>query len=273
MTNLQKIVAVGIVAVIAVLGFVGYNVFRAPASATGPITAIPLAASSPAADPSPSASPAAEPSPSASTAPATETASAAPTTESTAAPAASAPATESQEIVAQIVPEESEARFIIDEVLNNAPKTVVGVTNQVAGEIAVDPNDPTKSRIGTIQVNARTFVTDSQFRNRAIQNQILSTADYEFITFTPTRMEGLPAQGAPGQSYTFQVVGDLTIRDVTKEVTFDVTATPASDARLEGTAKSAIRYADFGIAIPQVRQVASVDEEVRLEIDFVAVPK
>lgn len=277
MTNLQKIVAVGIVAVIAVLGFVGYNVFRAPAAATGPITAIPLANSSPSAQPSPSASPAAEPSPSASTAPATETASAAPSAESTAAPsasaAASAPAAESQEIVAQIVPEESEVRFIIDEVLNNAPKTVVGTTNQVAGEIAVDPNDPTKSRIGTIQVNARTFVTDSQFRNRAIQNQILSTGDYEFITFTPTRTEGLPAQGAPGQSYTFQVIGDLTIRDVTKEVTFDVTATPASDTRLEGTATSTIRYADFNITIPQVRQVASVDENVRLEIDFVAVPK
>lgn len=274
MTNLQKIVAVGIVAVIAVLGFVGYNVFRAPETASGPITAIPLAAGSPSAQPSaqPSPSDSPEPSPSASAAPATETASAAPTAESTAAPSASA-AAESQEIVAQIVPEESEVRFVIDEVLNNAPKTVVGTTNQVAGEIAVDPNDPAKSRIGTIQVNARTFVTDSQFRNRAIQNQILSTSDYEFITFTPKRLEGLPAQGAPGQSYTFQVVGDLTIRDVTKEVTFDVTATSASNDRLEGTATSMIRYADFNITIPQVRQVASVDEEVRLEIDFVAVPK
>lgn len=264
MTNLQKIVAVGIVAVIAVLGFVGYNVFRAPEAASGPITAIPLAAGSPSAQPSPSAS--------ASAAPATETASAAPTAESSAAPSASAAAA-SQEIVAQIVPEESEVRFVIDEVLNNAPKTVVGTTNQVAGEIAVDPGDPSKSRIGTIQINARTFVTDSQFRNRAIQNQILSTGDYEFITFTPKQLQGLPAQGAPGQSYSFQVIGDLTIRDVTKEVTFDVTATPASNERLEGTATSTIRYADFGITIPQVRQVASVDENVRLEIDFVAVPK
>lgn len=272
MTNLQKIIAVGIVAVIAVLGFVGYNVFRAPAAATGPITAIPLAENSASAAPSPSASASASPSPSASTTPATETASASPTAESSAEPSAEA-AAESQEIVAQIVPEESEVRFIIDEVLNNAPKTVVGTTNQVAGEIAVDPNDPTKSRIGTIQVNARTFVTDSEFRNRAIQNRILNTGEYEFITFTPTRLEGLPAQGAPGQSYTFKAIGDLTIRDTTKEVTFDVTATPASNERLEGTATSTIRYADFGLVIPQVRQVASVDENVRLEIDFVAVPK
>jgi polyisoprenoid-binding protein YceI len=270
MNTLQKIVAAGVVVVVAVLGLLAYSVFRAPAQATRPIEAIPLAAStttSSAASSSPSAAPSASP----SAAPATETA-AVPATE-TAAPAASATTGQSQQILAQIVPEESEVRFIIDEVLNNAPKTVVGTTNQVAGEIAVDPSDPTKSRIGTIQVNARTFVTDSQFRNRAIQNRILNTGQYEFITFTPKQLLNLPAQGGIGQSYSFQVVGDLTIRDVTREVTFDVTATPVSETRLEGNAKSTIRYADYGLIIPQVPQVASVDEEVRLEIDFVAVPK
>jgi polyisoprenoid-binding protein YceI len=62
----------------------------------------------------------------------------------------------------------------------------------------------------------------------------------------------------------------LTIRDVTRDVTFDVTVTPTAETRLEGTATTTIRYADYGITIPQVRQVASVAEEVRLEIDFVA---
>jgi polyisoprenoid-binding protein YceI len=150
---------------------------------------------------------------------------------------------------------------------------VIGTTNQVAGELAVDPSDPAKTQVGIIQVNARTLTTDSEFRNRAIKNQILQTDQYEFITFTPKQIIGLPASSAVGQSYTFQIVGDLTIRDVTKEATFDVTATPASASRLEGTAQTTIRYADYGISIPQVRQVASVDQQVRLEIDFVAVPK
>lgn len=268
MTNLKSIVLIGIVVAIAIGGALTFSVLRPPAEATAPITAIPLAAST-----APSSSPSVE----ATTAPTTETAETAtaaaspassPTAEATAAPAA-----EAQEIIAQIVPEESEARFIIDEVLNNAPKTVVGTTNQVAGEIAVNPSDPSQSRVGTIQVNARTLATDSNFRDRAIKNQILNTDAYEFVTFTPKQLVGLPPQVATGQSYTFQIVGDLTIRDVTREVTFDVTATPVSDARLEGTATTTIRYADYGISIPQVRQVASVADEVRLEIDFVAVPK
>lgn len=170
----------------------------------------------------------------------------------------------------QIVQEQSEARFVIDEVLNNAPFTVVGTTNQVAGEIAVDAQNPSATQVGVIQVNARTLATDSQFRDRAIKNRILSTDTYEFVTFTPKQLVGLPASGTVGETYTFQIVGDLTIRDITREATFDVTVTPTSDTSLEGTAQTIIRYADYGITIPQVRQVASVSDEVRLEIEFVA---
>lgn len=275
MSNLRKIVAVGIIGIVLVLGAVVYSVFRTPEAASSPIQAIPLdqgGSSATAAPAQPTAAPATEGAaaePAATTAPAAEAPISAPADTAAADPAASS----SSPITAQIVPEESEARFIIDEVLNGAPKTVVGTTNQVAGELAVDPADPTKSRVGIIQVNARTLSTDSDMRNRAIKNQILGTDQYEFITFTPTEIVGLPQSGDLGQSYTFQIVGDLTIRDVTRQVTFDVTATPASDSRLEGTAQTTIQYADYGIAIPKVRQVASVADTVRLEIDFVAVPK
>jgi polyisoprenoid-binding protein YceI len=172
--------------------------------------------------------------------------------------------------ILQIVPSESQARFVIDEVLNNAPKTVVGSTEQVAGEIAVDPQDVAATRVGTIQINARTLTTDNDFRNRALKNQILQTDQYEFISFTPTAISGLPSQGMVGQSYTFQITGDLTIRDVTRTVTFDVTARAISTSKVQGTATATIRYVDFGISIPQVPQVASVADTVRLELDFTA---
>lgn len=279
MTNLAKIAIGGILAVVVVLGVLAYNVLRTPEAASGPIAAIPLTSSGAAASASASAT---QPAPSASASAASASASVA----ASAAPAASAPPTaatadsapaasaaaSSGPIVARIVQAESQARFVIDEVLNDAPKTVIGTTDQVAGEIAVDPQDPTQTRVGVIQVNARSLVTDSEFRDRAIKNRILSTDQYEFVTFTPTEIVGLPATGAVGQSYTFQIVGDLQIRDVTRPVTFDVTANPVSEQRLEGTAQTTIRYADWNIAIPQVRQVASVSDDVRLEIDFVAVP-
>jgi hypothetical protein len=101
---------------------------------------------------------------------------------------------------------------------------------------------------------------------------ITSSYFLEFITFTPTEITGLPQSGAVGESYTFKMVGDLTIGAVTKQVTFDVTTGAASESRLTGTATTTIAYADYGITIPQVRQVASVEDQVRLELEFVAVP-
>ena len=61
--------------------------------------------------------------------------------------------------VFSIVQEESEVRFLIDEVLRGADFTVVGVTNQVAGDISVNAARPAESGIGLIRINARTLAT------------------------------------------------------------------------------------------------------------------
>jgi polyisoprenoid-binding protein YceI len=176
-------------------------------------------------------------------------------------------------IVFTIVPAESEVRFTLGELLNGVPTTVVGTTDQVAGEIAIDPAAPASSKVGVILVNARTFVTDSSFRNRAINNSILETGKYEFVTFTPTEIIGFPDDPALGQALNFQVSGDLTVRDITHPITFDVTVTAVSETRLEGSASAMLSRADYDLQIPEVPRVADVDEEVLLEIDFVAVTK
>jgi polyisoprenoid-binding protein YceI len=166
----------------------------------------------------------------------------------------------------------SQARFLLDETLNGAPFTVVGTTNQVAGQIAVDPAAPATARVGTIQVNARSLATDSANRDRAIQNQVLKTGQNEFITFVPTSLVGLPATGSVGQTYTFQIVGQLTISGVTREATFEATVTQAAADRLQGKATTTIRHADYNLSIPQVPFVANVADTVRLEIEFAAKP-
>ncbi len=171
----------------------------------------------------------------------------------------------------QIVSAESEVRFKVDEVLRGEPKTVVGITNQVAGNIALDPTNPGNSQVGVIRINARTLKTDNDRRNQTINNRILQTEQFEFIEFAPTALEGFSGEVSIGETVTFQIKGDLTIRDVTKPVTFEVTATPISDTRLEANAKSTLRHKDFGLAIPNVPFVADVSDEVQLEFDFVAV--
>ncbi|MCB0012161.1 MAG: YceI family protein [Anaerolineales bacterium] len=164
----------------------------------------------------------------------------------------------------------SQASFSLGEDLRGVRTEVLGVTDQVAGEIAIDPSNLQATLLGTIQINARTLATDNDFRNRAIQNEILETDSYEYITFTPTDISGLPDSIDLNETVSFTVSGDLTIRDVSQPVTFTVTATLTSESTLEGTATTSITRADFDLTIPSVPQVANVDEEVVLTLTFTA---
>jgi polyisoprenoid-binding protein YceI len=169
----------------------------------------------------------------------------------------------------QISQDESQVRFNIFELLRGQPKDVIGTSNQVAGEAVVDLNDLSSAQLGEIVINARTLETDDSRRNQAIRNRILFTDQYEFINFSPTQVSGLSGSAEPGQSYNFQVAGDLTIKDVTKPVTFDVTVTVETPERLAGSAKTTIALNDFNLTVPSVPFVANVGETMALEIDFV----
>jgi polyisoprenoid-binding protein YceI len=192
----------------------------------------------------------------------------------TAPTAETAPQEETEVTLFNILPQESEVSFTLSEDLRGQPTTVVGVTDQVAGQLFVNFDDPAASQVGVIRINARTLATDSEFRNRAIRGQILRSAqdEYEFIDFTPTSIAGMPEAVTVGTPVTFQIVGDLKIQDITQPVTFDVTVTPVSEQRLEGVATTTVQRGDFGLTIPNAPGVANVSEEVALEINFVAAP-
>ncbi|MCB8983008.1 MAG: YceI family protein [Ardenticatenaceae bacterium] len=169
-----------------------------------------------------------------------------------------------------ITPGSAQARFELDEDLRGSRITVVGTTDQVAGEIATSLSNLADTKVGVIQVNARTLATDNNFRNRALSNEILDTGAYEYITFTPTAVNGLPDSVNVGDSVEFTVDGDLTIREATNPVTFAVRVTAVSPTQLQGTASATVTRSDYGLNIPSVPNVANVEEEVELYIDFTA---
>jgi len=174
----------------------------------------------------------------------------------------------------------SEARFIIDEMLLGEPKTVVGMTTEVTGEMLIDLDNPANSVLGMIRINVRTLETDNEFRTRALRGQILQSdrPEYEFATFTPTELVGLPESAAIGEAFIFQigeafifqVVGSLNVHGVSRDVIFDASVTSISSSQIEGTASAVVLYRDFELNIPEAPGVADVSDEVRLEIDFVA---
>ncbi|MCB9151695.1 MAG: YceI family protein [Caldilineaceae bacterium] len=167
---------------------------------------------------------------------------------------------------------QSTASFTLNEVLLGAPTTVVGTTSQVSGEISIDRADPTASTIGAIQIDASTLATDSDRRNGAIQRFILQTSNEanRYIVFTPTSIEGLPSTAAPGDTFTLQITGDLTISGVTKPATFVTEISVLSDNEISGSASTQILRSDYDLSIPSVPSVANVTDEVQLAFTFVA---
>lgn len=192
----------------------------------------------------------------------------APSVQSTTTEAAESSTTVGQanQTVTYSLTEASTASFTIDEVLRGTPTTVVGTSSIVLGEIVYDPSDPASLQIGTILINARDFTTDSSNRNRAIRGPILDADTFEFIEFSPTAIDGFDGSGS-----TFTVSGDLTIRDVTHPVTFDVTAAVDGE-QVIGTATAVVDRTLWGLDIPNAPGVANVAESVVLTLEFVASP-
>ncbi len=254
---MKKLTVYLLLSLIAAFALVGCGVLQEPEAASGPIEAIPLETQSAGVAPVEATQPAADPAPTEATA-----------DEPTAETPAEAPAAGAR--VFTIDSAASEVRFQLDEDLRGERKTVIGTTDQVAGQLSLNLADLSQTEVGIIQINARTLLTDNNFRNRAIQNEILDTGQFEFITFTPTGVEGLPATAAVGETVTFTLTGDLTIRDITLPATFTVEATAVSDTQITGSATAIVNRVDYDLQIPSVPNVANVEEEVELYIDFTA---
>jgi polyisoprenoid-binding protein YceI len=158
---------------------------------------------------------------------------------------------------------ESLVRFEIDEILRDQPFTAVGTTTEIGGVIGYEDD---MLVLGTIRINARTFKTDSERRDGAIANLILRSdqADNEFIVFVPT---GIVKTG----EMTYSVTGDMTISGKTNSETFNVVLSMVTDTEITGTAEGTLSRNTYGLTIPDVPFVASVEDEFLIKADIVAI--
>jgi polyisoprenoid-binding protein YceI len=127
--------------------------------------------------------------------------------------------------------------------------------------------------MSTITVDLSSLQTDSSLRTRTLHSNILQTGNeaFRYATFSATGFSGLPASASVGETYNFQINGDLSIHGVTRSVTFDATVTPVSATRLEGNASLEILWGDYGIGVFRLpEQVASVEDKVIVGLIFVA---
>jgi polyisoprenoid-binding protein YceI len=147
----------------------------------------------------------------------------------------------------------------------------VGVTTDISGSVEIDTSNPAGSKVGTITVDISKLKSDSGSRDNTIRGRFLESTRFPTATFTSTAIEGLPSTYTEGQQISFKVTGDLTVHEITKPVTFDVTATLSSGS-LTGTATATILMSDFGIGPIKMAGILGTEDEVKLTFNFVARP-
>lgn len=182
------------------------------------------------------------------------------------------PAPEEDMEVFLIVPGESTVTYQVGEVFldqDNAFNLAVGVTSEVNGEILIDRDNPQNSSIEQVRVDVSQFTSDNQRRDNAIRERFLESSIYPIVEFTPQEIQGLPESYQEGQSITFQVNGDLTVRDVTKPVTFDVSLVGEGDT-VRGEATTTILMSDFGFGPISIGGILNTEDEVNVIFNYVA---
>jgi polyisoprenoid-binding protein YceI len=168
-----------------------------------------------------------------------------------------------------ISPTGSEARYIVRELLaaNTIENDVIGKTTAVSGTIALDAAGKVIPAESRITVDLTGLKTDRDRRDGYVQRNTLKTAEFPTTTLQVTELRGAPSPLPTSGTFTFTLVGDLTLRGVTKPTTWSVTAV-ASRTGFTGTAKTSFTFAEFEMTKPRVPVVARVDDPIALELQF-----
>ncbi len=163
---------------------------------------------------------------------------------------------------------DSTASYTAHEVLSGqGSKDPVGTTAGVIGTILLG-DDSTPITCSTFYVDLRTLTTDDDRRDNQVQ-KVLETSEYPLGTFVVTSVEGLDGSLTDGKEHTAKLIGDLTVHNVTKTVSWDAKITLDGD-KLTGTATTSITFQDFGMEPPVFGPVASMQDDLQLAMNLVA---
>jgi len=150
---------------------------------------------------------------------------------------------------------ESEVGYRVDETINGFATTANGRTNAITGTFVIAG---TSVDSGDFTVDMTTFKSDESRRDGQFNGRIMSVDEFPTSTFVLTQPIDFGEIPADGVTITASATGDLTLRGVTKPVTFDVQATFAN-GRIGVLGQIPVVFADFGIPNPSIATISTED--------------
>jgi len=179
-----------------------------------------------------------------------------------------------------IVPGESKASYVVDEEffadalskygIQAGLTDTIGSTQEIQGELQLNLDDLSAPLgVNRFTVNLATLTSDQSLRDRWIRQNGPKFNQFPNAEFVATAIEDAPATYSEGDEVQFKLVGDLTIREITQPVSFDVTARLEGDT-ITGVATAQVLMTDFGIDPPNFANTLSVGNEFTVQVEFTA---
>ncbi len=153
-----------------------------------------------------------------------------------------------------------------------SPIFVTGTTSAISGDLHLDRTtwQPAADPPSVITVDLRTLQTDSSRRDNAIRGRFLESNTYPMATFVLKRVAGVPQSYQEGTEVTVVLEGELTVREITKPVSWQGTAKLEGNTLTGKVGTSELKYADFGI--PQITiRILAVEDWFKLDMELTAV--
>jgi polyisoprenoid-binding protein YceI len=169
-----------------------------------------------------------------------------------------------------VVPGKSKANYRVREQLARLsfPSDAVGSTSAITGTIVGKTDGTIISSESKFVVDLSTLQSDQSMRDNFLRQNVLQTNQYPNATFVPTSATGLPATLPPAGKVSFKLTGNLTIRNVTKQVTWDATCQAQSSTAGTCSATTSFTFEDVGLQIPHVFTVLSIVDKITLEVNL-----
>jgi polyisoprenoid-binding protein YceI len=150
----------------------------------------------------------------------------------------------------------------------NFPNDAVGTTDTLSGGLTVAADGSITSS-APLTVDLRDVRSDSGRRDAFLRENTLHSDRFPRASFTPRRQQGLPLPLPSSGKAAFTLTGDMSIHGVTSELAWDVTAV-FSPTEVAGEARTRFPFKKFGLEIPRVMGLLSVDDDIRLVLTFKA---
>jgi len=159
-----------------------------------------------------------------------------------------------------LVTDGSEITFTVGEKLSRLPlpSDAVVRTEALSGQLNLDEGS------SQVSVDLSILSSDQDFRDRYIQNSPVAV-------FTVDVLGVLPPEFFSGETFTRQVSGSLNVNGGDFPLTFDLEVRNDGDV-LNILARTVFTWDQFGIRVPNISNIVSVEDEVSVQLLLVAVP-